>query len=96
MFNNIILTLPLPNAQYPYWTFDKYPFDIFTEREDDCVYTIVNLFDKDLHLPNVDGDSIFELSPEEALISAFEAGAFLSDPLEVEVFFAEIGDKLTK
>jgi hypothetical protein len=44
----------------------------------------------------VDGDSIFELSPEEALISAFEAGAFLSDPLEVEVFFAEVGDKLTK
>jgi len=94
MFNNIILTMPLPNVQYPYWTFDKYPFDIFAERGDDCVYTIVNLFDKDLHLPNVDGDSIFELSPEEALISAFEAGAFLSDPLEVEVFFAEMGDKL--
>ena len=94
MFNNIILTMPLPNVQYPYWTFDKYPFDIFSERGDGCAYSLVNLFDKDLYLSNEDGNTIFELSPEEALISAFEVGAFLSDPLEIEVFFAETGDKL--
>ena len=94
MFNNIILTMPWPNVQYPYWTFDTNPFDIFSERGDGCAYSFVNLFDKDLYLANEDGKTIFELSPEEALISAFEVGAFLSDPLEIEVFFAEIGDKL--
>jgi hypothetical protein len=94
MFNNIILTMPLPNVQYPYWTFDKNPFDTFSERGDGCAYSLVNLFDKDLYLSNEHGNTIFELSPEEALISAFEVGAFLSDPLEIEVFFAEIGDKL--
>jgi hypothetical protein len=94
MFNNIILTMPLPNVQYPYWTFDNCPFDTFSERGEGCTYSLVNLFDKDLYLSNEDGNTIFELSPEEALISAFEVGAFLSDPLEIEVFFAETGDKL--
>ena len=62
----------------------------FFDRSDDVYFKFENLLHKDLYLKDINGEVIFELTPEEALISAFDAGAFLADPSEVDSFFDKI------
>ena len=89
MFNQIILKMPSANNGCDLYAIDKYTSDFF-DRSDDVCFKFGNLLHKDLYLKDINGEVIFELTPEEALISAFDAGAFLADPSEVESFFDKI------
>lgn len=89
MFNQIILKMPSDNTTCSLYTIDRYTSDFF-DRSDDVCFKFENLFHKDLYLKDINGEVIFELTPEEALISAFDAGAYLADPSEVEIFFDKI------
>lgn len=86
MFNQIILKMPSANNSCDLYAIDRYTSDFF-DRSDDVCFKFENLLHKDLYLKDINGEVIFELTPEEALISAFDAGAFLADPSEVEIFF---------
>ena len=81
--------MPSDNTTCSLYAIDKYTSDFF-DRSDDVCFKFENLFHKDLYLKDINGEVIFELTPEEALISAFDAGAFLADPSEVEIFFDKI------
>lgn len=81
--------MPSDNTTCSLYAIDRYTSDFF-DRSDDVCFKFENLFHKDLYLKDINGEVIFELTPEEALISAFDAGAFLADPSEVEIFFDKI------
>lgn len=78
--------MPSANNGCDLYAIDRYTSDFF-DRSDDVCFKFENLFHKDLYLKDINGEVIFELTPEEALISAFDAGAYLADPSEVENFF---------
>jgi hypothetical protein len=86
MFNQIILKMPSANNGCDLYSIDKYTSEFF-DRSDDVCFKFENLLHKDLYLKDINGEVILELTPEEALISAFDAGAFLADPFEVDSFF---------
>jgi hypothetical protein len=86
MFNQIILKCSSDNSPCDLWGLSNEDFNNFI-REDKQTFLFENLQDQGLFLRDIEGNTISELSPEEALISALEAGAYLADPVEVEEFF---------